>query len=88
MEDIVGATNVEDFEPTMGAEDFAFFLQEKPGSYVMIGNGEGSHRANGHGLGPCVLHNPNYDFNDDVIPLGATYWVSLAEKWFAQTASK
>jgi amidohydrolase len=88
MEDIVGAANVEDFEPTMGAEDFAFFLQVKPGAYVMIGNGEGTHRANGHGLGPCVLHNPNYDFNDDLIPLGATYWVRLAEKWFAQTAAK
>jgi amidohydrolase len=88
MEDIVGAANVEDFEPTMGAEDFAFFLQVKPGAYVMIGNGEGTHRAHGHGLGPCVLHNPNYDFNDDLIPLGATYWVRLAEKWFDQAAAK
>jgi amidohydrolase len=84
MNDIVGAENVEDFEPTMGAEDFAFFLLEKPGSYVMIGNGEGGHREHGHGLGPCVLHNPNYDFNDDLIPLGATYWVKLAETWFAE----
>jgi amidohydrolase len=84
MNDIVGPENVEDFEPTMGAEDFAFFLLEKPGSYVMIGNGEGGHREHGHGLGPCVLHNPNYDFNDDLIPLGATYWVKLAETWFAE----
>jgi amidohydrolase len=86
MTDIVGKENVEDFEPTMGAEDFSFFLQAKPGAYVMIGNGEGGHREHGHGIGPCVLHNPNYDFNDELIPLGATYWVRLAEKWFAQPA--
>jgi hippurate hydrolase len=36
----------------------------------------------GHGGGPCMLHNPSYDFNDDLIPLGATYWVRLAEEWF------
>jgi amidohydrolase len=84
MADIVGTENVEDFEPTMGAEDFSFFLQEKPGAYVMIGNGEGLHRESGHGLGPCVLHNPNYDFNDEAIPLGATYWVKIAETWFAE----
>ena len=86
MRDIVSAENVRDFEPTMGSEDFSYFLLEKPGSYVMIGNGEqGDHRAHGHGLGPCVLHNPNYDFNDELLPLGATYWVRLAEQWFAQT---
>jgi amidohydrolase len=66
-------------EPTMGAEDFAFMLQDKPGCYVFIGNGEGDHRAVGHGLGPCNLHNPSYDFNDDLLPIGATYWVRLAE---------
>jgi hippurate hydrolase len=68
-------------EPTMGAEDFAFMLQEKPGCYVFIGNGEGSHRDAGHGLGPCNLHNPSYDFNDALLPIGATYWVRLAEQF-------
>ena len=68
-------------EPTMGAEDFAFMLQEKPGCYVFIGNGEGEHRDFGHGLGPCNLHNPSYDFNDDLLPIGATYWVRLAEAY-------
>ncbi|MBC3883714.1 M20 aminoacylase family protein [Undibacterium griseum] len=68
-------------EPTMGAEDFAFMLQHKPGCYVFIGNGDGDHRAAGHGLGPCNLHNPSYDFNDDLLPLGATYWVRLAETY-------
>lgn len=68
-------------EPTMGAEDFAFMLQAKPGCYVFIGNGEGDHRDAGHGLGPCNLHNPSYDFNDDLLPIGATYWVRLAETY-------
>jgi len=68
--------------PTMGAEDFAFMLQEKPGCYVFIGNGEGDHRDAGHGLGPCNLHNPSYDFNDTLLPLGATYWVRLTEQFF------
>ncbi|GGI55372.1 M20 aminoacylase family protein [Oxalicibacterium solurbis] len=77
---IVGEENVDtQVEPTMGAEDFAFMLQGKPGCYVFIGNGEGSHRDAGHGLGPCNLHNPSYDFNDELLPIGATYWVRLAE---------
>lgn len=83
MADVVGQDNVLEFEPTMGAEDFSYFLQHKPGAYFLIGNGDGSHRAGGHGLGPCMLHNPSYDFNDDLIPLGATLWVRLAEKWLA-----
>jgi hippurate hydrolase len=79
--EVAGEQNVLHFEPTMGAEDFSFYLQQKPGCYFMIGNGEGAHRQAGHGLGPCMLHNPSYDFNDDLIPLGATAWVRLAEAW-------
>ena len=81
--EVVGPENVLDFEPTMGSEDFSYFLQAKPGCYFLIGNGDGSHRDGGHGLGPCMLHNPSYDFNDELIPLGATAWVRLAEKWLA-----
>jgi hippurate hydrolase len=82
LQSIVGAENVDaKVEPTMGAEDFAFMLQEKPGCYVFIGNGEGQHRDSGHGVGPCNLHNPSYDFNDDLLPIGATYWVQLAESF-------
>jgi len=82
MRALVGTDQVStNIEPTMGAEDFAFMLQAKPGCYVFIGNGEGSHRASGHGLGPCMLHNPSYDFNDDLIPLGASYWVRLVERY-------
>jgi amidohydrolase len=84
MAEIVGSDNVLAFEPTMGAEDFSYFLQHKPGCYVLIGNGDGSHRASGHGLGPCMLHNPSYDFNDDLIPLGATLWVRLVQAWLQQ----
>ncbi len=85
MRAIVGAERVSaQTEPTMGAEDFAFMLLQKPGCYVFIGNGEGDHRDHGHGLGPCNLHNPSYDFNDDLLPLGATYWVRLAEACLKQ----
>ncbi len=81
--EVVGTDNVLDFEPTMGSEDFSYFLQAKPGCYFLIGNGDGTHRQGGHGMGPCMLHNPSYDFNDELIPLGATAWVRLAEKWLA-----
>jgi amidohydrolase len=86
MAEIVGPDNVAVQEPTMGAEDFAFMLQAKPGAYCFIANGDGSHREMGHGGGPCMLHNPSYDFNDDLIPLGATYWVRLAEAWLNRKA--
>jgi hippurate hydrolase len=81
MTDIVGADKVLVQEPTMGAEDFSYMLQAKPGCYSFIMNGDGAHRALGHGGGPCLLHNASYDFNDALIPLGATYWVRLAEAW-------
>lgn len=57
--------------PSMGAEDFAYMLAEKPGCYVWLGNGPGS--------GGCTLHNPHYDFNDDILSIGVSYWVRLAE---------
>jgi hippurate hydrolase len=80
MKAVVGADKVDaDVEPTMGAEDFAFMLQAKPGCYVFLGNGDGEHRLGGHGLGPCQLHNGSYDFNDQLLPIGASYWVRLAE---------
>jgi hippurate hydrolase len=81
--ELAGPQNVHEFRPTMGAEDFSFFLQAKPGCYFLIGNGDGDHRDGGHGLGPCMLHNPSYDFNDALIPLGGTAWVRIAEAWLA-----
>ncbi|MEI8574898.1 amidohydrolase [Methylomonas sp. WH-1] len=79
MASIVGDRHVLEQKATMGAEDFAFMLQKLPGSYCFIGNGSGDHRSIGHGAGPCALHNTSYDFNDDILPLGATYWVRLVE---------
>jgi hippurate hydrolase len=59
-------------------------LQARPGAYVFVGNGDGSHRLAGHGEGPCMLHNASFDFNDELIPIGATYWVRLVEKFLAR----
>lgn len=86
LQRFVGASNVQEFEPTMSAEDFSFFLLEKPGCYFVIGNGDGAHRVSGHGPGSCTLHSPSYDFNDELLPLGGSMWVRLAEDWFAQDA--
>ena len=83
LKTFVGEENVVEFDPTMGAEDFSFYLLEKPGCYFLIGNGEGGHRSSGHGDGPCTLHNPSYDFNDELVPLGSTMWVRLAESWLS-----
>ncbi len=68
-------------QPTMGAEDFAFMLQHKPGAYLWIGNGDGGHRTHGHGIGPCTLHNPSYDFNDKILPLGVKAWLAITEAY-------
>jgi hippurate hydrolase len=82
LKDVVGAENVNlNPEPTMGSEDFSFMLQARPGCYFFLGNGDGTHREDGHGEGPCMLHNPSYDFNDDLIPIGATVWVRLVETY-------
>jgi hippurate hydrolase len=85
MRAIVGHDNVDpDVQPTMSSEDFAFMLEAKPGCYVFIGNGDGDHRDMGHGMGPCNLHNPSYDFNDDLLPIGASYWVGLVDAYLGK----
>ena len=72
--EVVGAENVIlDLPPSMGSEDFAWMLQGRPGCYVRVGNGDGEH-------GSCVVHNPRYDFNDDAIAYGASYWATLVEQ--------
>lgn len=84
LRQLVGEHQVNaEVEATMGAEDFAYMLEAKAGCYVFIGNGEGDHRSAGHGLGPCNLHNPSYDFNDELLPIGASYWVRLVEAYLA-----
>ncbi|MBL8495740.1 MAG: amidohydrolase [Rhodocyclaceae bacterium] len=78
--DLVGMHNVRtDLLPSMGAEDFSFMLKAKPGCYVWIGNGEA---ADPRGSS-CMLHNAHYDFNDEIIPLGSSYWVRLVERVLA-----
>jgi amidohydrolase len=81
LTDFVGAENVREFEPTMGAEDFSYYLLQKPGCYFLIGNGEGEHRSIGHGDGSCSLHSSSYDFNDELIPLGGAMWAHLVQTW-------
>ena len=67
--EIVGKDRVDtDLTPVMGAEDFAFMLEERPGAFIFVGNGDSA-----------GLHNPSYDFNDEAIPVGTSYWVRLAE---------
>ena len=68
--------------PLPGSEDFAYFLQNVPGCYLLIGNGDNGH-SHGHGIGPCSVHNPHYDFNDLCLADGAAYWVALSETFFA-----
>ena len=82
--EVVGAELAIEQEPVMPSEDFSYMLLAKPGAYGFIGNGDGQHRQMGHGEGPCMLHNPSYDFNDELIPVGASYWVRLVQRWLEQ----
>ncbi len=70
---VVGSKNViGDSRPVMTSEDFGYMLQVRPGAYLLLGNGE-------DGVGGCSLHNPSYDFNDDILSIGADFWVALVE---------
>ena len=67
--EIAGKDKVDrDTPPLMGAEDFAYMLEERPGAFIYVGNGDSA-----------MLHHPSYDFNDEAIPVGTSYWVRLAE---------
>lgn len=75
--DLVGEDNILSPAPSAsGSEDFAWMLERVPGCYVALGNGTGSR-------GGCMVHNPGFDFNDESIPVGASYWVRLAERFLA-----
>ena len=65
--------------PLTGSEDFSFMLEHCPGSYLIVGNGEGEH----HATGGCMVHNPGYDFNDAILPIAASYWVQLVRRFLA-----
>ncbi|WP_373321184.1 M20 aminoacylase family protein [Paraburkholderia flagellata] len=66
---------LKDLQPLTGSEDFAFMLEKCPGCYLIIGNGDGE--------GSCMVHNPGYDFNDEILATGAGYWVRLVERFLA-----
>lgn len=75
---VVGDANVNaDTERVMGSEDFSYMLQARPGNYIMVGNGDGE-------VGGCMVHNPRYDFNDEILAVGASYWVELARELLPQ----
>jgi len=72
-ETVAGEARVEHMpQPTMGGEDFSFMLNAKQGAYIMLGGGKGE--------GDAMVHHPKYDFNDDILPVGASYWATLAEQ--------
>jgi hippurate hydrolase len=74
--ELVGEENVvAQTDLLMGSEDFAFMLQERPGTFLRIGNGAGEDG--------CMVHNPHYDFNDKNLPIGAAYWARLVERFLA-----
>ncbi len=73
-EELVGAEKVvAPFPPVPGSEDFAYYLQHRPGCFLRLGNGEGG----------AMLHHPKYDFNDQILPVGAAYWTRLVERYLA-----
>ena len=89
MREVMGDDAVhENYPAVMGAEDFAHMLRVKPGCYAFIGNGDGAHRLPDHGPGPCIIHGTSFDFNDEIIPIGASYFVRLAQRWLSTPAEQ
>ena len=75
--DLVGEERViTDIDPSMGGEDFSYLLEEKPGTYLYLGQGDENHKAH--------LHTTKYDFNDNLLPLGVNFWVELVKKYFSK----
>ena len=75
--DLVGEQNVNrNPDLVMGSEDFSYMLEKVPGAFINIGNGGGE--------GGCEVHNPGYDFNDEILPIGASYWATLVEQQLAR----
>ena len=71
--EVAGAQNVHDMPPLMGAEDFAYMLEARPGAFIFCGNGDSA-----------GLHHPAYDFNDEAIVYGTSYWIKLVENKLAR----
>ena len=66
---------ITDIDPSMGGEDFSYLLEQKPGSYLYLGQGDDNHQAH--------LHTTKYDFNDNILPIGVNFWVELVKKYFS-----
>lgn len=82
-EELVGSASVTRQGMALtGSEDFAFFLEQVPGCYLLIGNGDGD--SGGHGA--CMVHNPGYDFNDDNVATGAAFWSLLVARYLPANA--
>ena len=74
---VFGDSHVDtDIDPSMGGEDFSYLLEKKPGAYLYIGQGDDNHKAH--------LHTTNYDFNDNLLPVGVNYWVELVKEFFSK----
>ena len=79
MTTVAGEARVKHMDrPTMGGEDFSFMLNAKQGSYIMLGGGRGPEDPQ--------VHHPKYDFNDEILPVGASYWATLAEQLLPRAA--
>ncbi len=75
--DLVGEDKViTDIDPSMGGEDFSYLLEEKPGTYLYLGQGDNNHKAH--------LHTTKYDFNDNLLPVGVSFWIELVKKYFSK----
>lgn len=85
--DLFGSDRVVmDADPVSASEDFSLFMADRPGAYFMIGNGDNGWK-NGERIGRCPVHTPFFDFNDNILPVGAAFWAELAQKKCEQAAA-
>ena len=81
VKELYGEERLHEQEPVMPSEDFADYLQTTPGAFFFVGSGDGSHRLEGHGDGPCLLHNSSYDYNDACLPIAASVFARVTEDY-------
>ena len=81
VRELFGEEGLHEQEPVMPSEDFADYLETTPGAFFFVGSDNGSHRLEGHGDGPCLLHNSSYDFNDACLPIAASVFARVTENY-------
>ena len=81
VRELFGEEQLHEQEPVMPSEDFADYLKTTPGAFFFVGSGDGSHRPDGHGDGPCLLHNSSYDYNDACLPIVASIFARVTENY-------